>query len=119
MADKLAGRPAPYGAGRPEPWIETRQGGWFFVNALLVAPELVVLFPAFLGGIRELPGPGRELSPFLDTIPFLAESLPFLGWILVIPIWTTRRTYGWRGFVPQECFWWDFFSCHLPSWATP
>jgi hypothetical protein len=33
----------------PEPWIETREGGWFFVNALLVAPELVVLFPLAAG----------------------------------------------------------------------
>ena len=31
------------------PWIETPQGGWFFVNALLVAPELVVLFPLVAG----------------------------------------------------------------------
>ena len=31
-----------------EPWIETPQGGLFFINALLVAPELVVLFPLSL-----------------------------------------------------------------------
>jgi hypothetical protein len=76
-----------------EPWIETREGGWFFVNALLVAPGLVVLFPLTVGGILTLLAPDRPLSPFLDTIPFVAsKSLPYLGWFLVIPIWTTVRS---------------------------
>lgn len=75
---------------RQEPWIETRQGGWFFVNALLVAPEAVVLFPLLVGKFVSFISPDRELSPFLDTIPFLAEmALPFLGWLMVIPIWTS------------------------------
>jgi hypothetical protein len=78
-----------------EPWIETREGGWFFVNALLVAPELVVLFPLAAGFIVSLLAPGREASPFLDTIPFLASlAVPFLGWFLVIPIWTTFKNLG-------------------------
>ena len=74
------------------PWIETRQGGWFFVNALLVAPELVVLVPLTLRLVVEALNPGRPPSPFLDTIPFVAsKALPLLGWLLVIPIWTTLR----------------------------
>jgi len=77
---------------RTEPWIETRTGGLFFVNALLVAPALVVLFPLTVGALVGLLAPDRPTSPFLDTIPFVAsKSLPYLGWFLVIPIWTTIR----------------------------
>lgn len=79
-------------AERVEPWIETRRGGLFFVNALLVAPELVVLFPLTLRFLVSLVAPHRNPSPFLDTIPFVASrSIPYLGWLLVIPIWTTIR----------------------------
>ncbi len=77
---------------REEPWIETRRGGFFFVNALLVAPELVVLFPLTLQFLVGLVAPHRNPSPFLDTIPFVAsKSIPYLGWLLVVPIWTTLR----------------------------
>ena len=77
----------------PEPWVETTEGGWFFVNALLVAPELVVLFPLLSGVVVSFLAPGREPSPFLDTIPFLAsKALPYLGWLLVIPVWTTLKS---------------------------
>lgn len=94
--EKAAGLPAPEGehgaAVRKEPWIETPSGGLFFVNALLVAPELVVLFPLTLQFIVGLLVPERAPSPFLDTIPFVAsKAIPFLGWFLVIPIWTTVR----------------------------
>jgi hypothetical protein len=75
-----------------ELWIETRQGGLFFVNAILVAPELVVLFPLTLQLLVGLIAPERNPSPFLDTIPFVAsKSIPYLGWLLVIPIWTTLK----------------------------
>ena len=80
------------GGEKRGPWIETRQGGLFFVNALLVAPELVVLFPLTLQLLVGLMAPDRNPSPFLDTIPFVAsKSVPYLGWLLVIPIWTTIR----------------------------
>lgn len=77
---------------RTDPWIETREGGLFFVNALLATPALVVLFPLTVGALISVLAPGRPSSPFLDTIPFVAsKSLPYLGWFLVIPIWTTIR----------------------------
>jgi hypothetical protein len=83
---------------RPEPWIETRQGSWFFVNAVLAVPELVVMVPLTLGFVFGLLVPERGASPFIDTIPFLASrSLPFLGWFLVIPIWTTWRNLRMDG----------------------
>jgi len=75
--------------GREEPWIETRRGGLFFINAVLVAPELVVLFPLTLRFLVGLISSERNYSPFIDTIPFVAsKAIPFLGWLLVIPIWT-------------------------------
>lgn len=81
-----------------EPWIETPQGGWFFVNAVLAAPELVVLFPLALGTVLTWVAPDRPLSPFLDTIPFVAsKAIPFVGWLLVIPIWTTVRNLRMEG----------------------
>jgi len=83
---------------RREPWVETPQGGWFFVNAVLVAPELVVLFPLLAGSLVSLLAPGRDPSPFLDTIPFVAsKAIPLLGWLLVIPIWTTVRNLRMDG----------------------
>lgn len=80
------------GVPRKDPWIETREGGLFFVNALLVAPELVVLLPLTLQLLVSLLVPERNPSPFLDTIPFVAsKAIPFLGWFILIPIWTTLR----------------------------
>ncbi len=97
-----------------EPWIETRQGGWFFVNALLVAPELVVLFPLVLGMLSGVLVPGREPSPFLDTIPFLAsKAIPLLGWLLVIPIWTTIRNLRMDGLRLPKVFLGIFLVLHV------
>jgi hypothetical protein len=80
------------GGGRRDPWVETREGGWFFVNALLVSPALVVLFPLTLSLLVDALAPGREPSPFLDTIPFVAsKAVPILGWLLVVPIWATVK----------------------------
>lgn len=84
---------APGTGGRGgEPWIETREGGLFFINALLVAPELVVLFPLALQLLVGAFSAERNPSPFLDTIPFVAsKAIPFLGWLILIPIWTTVK----------------------------
>jgi hypothetical protein len=97
-----------------EPWIETRQGGWFFVNAVLVAPELVVLFPLVAGMIVSFLAPGREPSPFLDTIPFVAsKAIPVVGWLLVIPIWTTVRALRLEGLRLPRVFLGIFLVSHL------
>jgi len=96
------------------PWIETPQGGWFFVNALLAAPELVVLFPLVSGLFVSLLAPGREPSPFLDTIPFVAsKAIPFLGWFLVIPIWTTVRNLRMDGLLVPRLALGVFLVLHL------
>ena len=99
---------------RRGPWIETPQGGWFFVNALLVAPELVVLFPLVAGLIVSFLAPGREPSPFLDTLPFVAsKAIPFLGWLLVIPIWTTVRNLRMGGLLLPRIALGVFLILHL------
>jgi len=99
---------------KKQPWIETRQGGWFFVNALLVAPELVVLLPLALGALLGYLVPDREPSPFIDTIPFVASrSIPILGWLLVIPIWTTIRNLRMEGLRLPRVFLGIFLIIHL------
>ena len=88
---EVGAEPGPV-AGPGEPWIETRQGGLFFLNAVLVIPELVVLFPLSLKVLVGLIAAERNPSPFIDTIPFVAsKSIPFLGWLLVVPIWLCLR----------------------------
>ncbi len=96
------------------PWIETPQGGWFFVNALLAAPELVVLFPLVAGMLVSFLAPGREPSPFLDTIPFVAsKAIPFLGWLVVIPILTTVRNLRMDGLLLPRIALGVFLVLHL------
>ncbi len=107
-------QPEPGAETQPEPWIETPQGGWFFVNAILVAPELVVLFPLLAGMVVSFLAPGREPSPFLDTIPFVAsKAIPILGWLLVIPIWTTYRNLRMKGPLVPRIFLGVFLLLHL------
>jgi hypothetical protein len=102
------------GTNAKEPWIETPQGGWFFVNALLVAPEMVVLLPLAAGMLVSLLAPGRGTSPFLDTIPFVAsKAIPFLGWFLVIPIWTTVRNLRMDGLLLPRIALGIFLALHL------
>lgn len=82
-------------AGADPPWIETREGGLFFVNALLVAPELVVLLPLGAGALLRAVGLLGGPSELLDTVPRMAGYvLPWVGWLLVIPVWTTGRNLG-------------------------
>jgi len=101
-------------AVRPEPWIETPRGGFFFVNALLVAPELVVLFPLTLQFLVGLLADERAPSPFLDTIPFVAsKAIPFLGWFLVVPIWTTVKNLKMEELLLPRVFLGIFLLLHV------
>lgn len=95
--------PEGRGASPPaeEPWVETRAGGLFFLNAVLVGPELVVLVPLILGGALRglglLEGPSR----FIDPVPRVAAHvLPWVGWVLVVPLWTTVRNLRMRDVPP-------------------
>ena len=84
---------APDGApGAGDPWIESREGMLFFVNALFVIPEYCVLFPLGLRTLLRSLGLASSPSVFLDTLPVLATHfLPYVGWILVLPIALTVK----------------------------
>lgn len=102
----------PAGAGTP--WVETRAGGLFFVNALLVAPVLMVLYPVALRALLDvlvgLEGPSRVLDP----VPLVAAHVaPFVGWLAIpaaaVVIWNLRivdRRWA-RGLL------WLFLAAHL------
>lgn len=89
----LRTRSESHGAGgkrpnpRPSPWVETKSGSLFFVNALLTAPLFIVLFPLALGkGLRAL-GVLDGISSMVDVFPILAGYVvPYAGWLLVVPI---------------------------------
>lgn len=92
------------GSGPPDlppaetPWVETRAGGLFFVNAVLVSPELVVLFPLVVGAVLRSLGLLQGTSRFIDTIPQMAAYvLPWTGWIFVIPLWSTVKNLRMEG----------------------
>ncbi len=86
MTDTAASREAT------APWIETRGGGLFFINSLLVAPAGIILFSIGVGALLR----SWEASPFLvqafTVFPTLAKYVvPVAGWLLVVPIWSTLR----------------------------
>jgi hypothetical protein len=73
------------------PWIESRAGLAFFVNALLFAPAFVVLVPLGLRTmVRLLTGVVRPTV--LDTIPTIAwYVVPYTGWIAAGMAWLVVR----------------------------
>lgn len=89
----------------PEAWIETRAGGLFFVNALLIAPAAVALLPWLLGALARAMGVVRGAAPVFDTIPAMAwYFLPRLGWLALPAAWM-----AWKGLAvvdrarPRRC----------------
>ncbi|TVR63224.1 MAG: hypothetical protein EA422_09895 [Gemmatimonadales bacterium] len=72
---------------RGEPWIETRRGGLFFVNSVLIFPHIMLLVPLLTRIPVRARGGLRGEQVIVDTFPMLAEYLlPRMGWLLVIPI---------------------------------
>ncbi len=89
----------PSATGTPQPeerWIETREGGLFFVNALFLFPYLMVLLPLLTRIlVRGYLGGAAEASVMLDTFPELAEYLlPRMGWLAALPAWLAWRNRG-------------------------
>ncbi len=74
------------------PWVETPEGARFFMNAVLVAPELIVFFPFAMGVTLRATGLVQGPTVFLDVVPWVAgHMIPYVAWLLPIPIWTTLR----------------------------
>jgi len=72
---------------RDDPWIETRGGGLFFINAVLIFPHIMVLVPLLTRIAVRARGGLRGEQIIVDTFPLLAEYLlPRMGWLLVLPI---------------------------------
>lgn len=100
--------------GSGERWIETREGGWFFVNAVLAAPALIVAFPLLVGGALRSLGVLEGRSRFFDTIPLIAAYVvPYAGWLAILPLWLTWRSLRWRPPPPARLTLWLFAAVHL------
>lgn len=120
---------AAKGAGEPRdmPWVETRAGGFFFVNAVLVAPEILVLIPWTVGATLRALGLLHGTSQFIDPIPEAAAYfLPWIGWGLVIPIWTTLKNlrmdvkpWARRGLYVMLALHLSFLAYTVWSWIGP
>jgi hypothetical protein len=76
--------------GAPEPFVETRAGGLFFLNAVLAGPALLVLWPVLLRALLGGDGAPARIAALLDPVPALAAQVgPYVGWLSVIPLATT------------------------------
>ncbi|MEX2528754.1 MAG: hypothetical protein WEA09_14080 [Gemmatimonadota bacterium] len=105
----------------PELWIETRRGGLFFVNALFIFPQVMVLVPlATRIFVRGRGGLARD-APILDTFPMIAEHLlPRMGWLLVIPLALVAYNLTLEDALLPRLGLWAMFLLHLSFlvWAV-
>jgi len=75
-----------------EPWIETRAGGMFFVNAVLAAPALMALYPWTIRWVLRTAGVLNRPSKVLDPVPAVANHvIPILGWLAIPAAWLVIR----------------------------
>lgn len=74
------------------PWVETRAGGLFFVNAVLVAPVLMALYPWTLRALLRAAGILDRPSRILDPVPAVADHfIPVLGWLAIPAAWLVLK----------------------------
>ncbi len=95
------------------PFVETPAGERFFLNAVLTAPALIVLWPVLLRGVLRALGVLDGPSALLDPVPLLAERAgPYVAWLSVIPLWSCRRNL--RMEMPSPARWtlWGFAAIH-------
>ncbi len=110
--------PPELGAREKDPWIETRPGVVFFVNALLASPILLTLYPLTLRFLLRTAGILDRPSRVLDPVPAVAAHfLPVLGWLalpaLALVVWNLRfvdRVWARRAL-------WLFALVHLGTLA--
>ena len=86
--------PPELGPSGGTPWVETREGGLFFVNALLAAPMLMTLYPVTLRWLLRVTGVLDRPSRVLDPVPAVAAHfLPVVGWFAVPALVFAARTF--------------------------
>ena len=89
------GGPDEPSVGGGTPFVETSQGGLFFMNAVMAAPALLVLWPVLLRALLRGAGALEGPSPLLDPVPALARQVgPYVAWLSAIPLLTCRRNLG-------------------------
>ncbi|MEJ2541858.1 MAG: hypothetical protein P8188_18140 [Gemmatimonadota bacterium] len=103
----------PTGDSRSDPWIETRAGGLFFVNAVLVAPIFMALYPWTLRWILRSLGVLDRPSRVLDPVPAVADHFaPYVGWVSILAAWLV-----WKNLRIVDRIWarralWVFLAAH-------
>lgn len=96
------------------PWVETRAGGLFFVNAVLAAPALMTLYPWTLRWMLRAAGVLDRPSRVLDPVPAVAAHVaPVIGWLALPAAWLV-----WRNLRMVDRRWarvllWIFLALHL------
>lgn len=75
--------PAPSLPDRESPpWVETRPGAVFFLNALLAAPVVMAVYPWMLRWALRAAGVLDRPSRILDPVPAVAAHVaPVVGWL--------------------------------------
>ena len=67
------------------PWVETRAGGVFFINALLAAPLMMTLYPWTLRWMLRAAGLLDRPSRILDPVPAVAAHFAPVVGLLALP----------------------------------
>ena len=94
MADVTTRDPTPpeVPSTSEQPWVETRAGGMFFINAVLAAPALIALYPWTIRWLLRTAGVLDRPSKILDPVPAVADHLiPILGWLAITAAWLVIR----------------------------
>ena len=116
----MAEAPAP-GGTPPEiapaaesPWVETRAGGLFFVNAVLAAPALIALYPWTIRWLLRAAGILNRPSRILDPVPAVANHvIPILGWLAIPAAWLVIRNLRDIDRVWARRALWLFLALHV------
>ena len=73
--------------GPAERFVETKEGELFFLNLVLAAPALVVLWPLLMGRLLRALGALDGPSRLWDPVPMVAAHAgPWIAWLSVVPL---------------------------------
>lgn len=96
------------------PWVETPSGTLFFVNAILVSPIFMALYPWTLRWLLRALDILNRPSRVLDPVPAVADHfIPVLGWLTIPAAWLVWRNLSMatRPWVRRGL--WIFLAAHL------